>query len=509
MEEIEKTLTDQVMRISLSDIGSHHTKQPAKQRTRKTSATELSVNDISYSTYMKYLTNDNTPAKQLSGKMSQMVGCMEYFAQFRLSILKEFTKNNKLPVSGNRLQLSERIYFYFRKVYATYQVQRVFRGHLVRYAFRARGPGWKRLHECVNDTDCFTLDPIKDINPEHVYTHYDDKGFLYAFNINSLVAMQRAATNPAQIKNPYTRDIFTEAQVDTLNSCCILTHILFPSLEEENTRDYVQAIQLTWRETMYQKTKNARCKANRFLNPRLSRALNDRYHRLIGNFEITTQPDNTIDVHEREDYDTDYDSEDDDFIMNTIVRETNQRRQQEQRQTPQRRIALVDITHRIQSHRDPEIIEFLNVNLTRILPRLAELRSHVELQRADELFMAIDALGNYTNRAWLTDLTQNQLINLFVTISNQWRNMTPTRSQQCIAPFMDPFEYSGLFGGMQAREHLTRKVIMDSLLSAMEILVHTGISDEFRRMGAWQILQALVQVSYDANLALPWLNPNN
>jgi hypothetical protein len=67
------------------------------------------------------------------------------------------------------------------------KIQRVFRGHLVRYLGKLKGPGVK--NDCVNETDFYTLDNLKDIDKSQFYSFKDNDGFIYGFDICSLYNM--------------------------------------------------------------------------------------------------------------------------------------------------------------------------------------------------------------------------------------------------------------------------------------------------------------------------------
>ena len=106
---------------------------------------------------------------------------------YNVSQLKSICRFYKLKKSGNKKELIFRVYNYLKFSTFALKIQRVFRGHLVRYLDKLKGPGVRS--NCVNETDFYTLDNLKDLDKSQFYSFKDDDGFIYGFDICSLYNM--------------------------------------------------------------------------------------------------------------------------------------------------------------------------------------------------------------------------------------------------------------------------------------------------------------------------------
>lgn len=95
-------------------------------------------------------------------------------------------------------------------------LQRRWRERQAERRLNKRGP-WPRV-PAQNDADPFTLDDLADIPAEDVFSYRDQHGSVYAFRATHLA--HYAFNNPTTSgppKNPYTRDVIPEADVDRLH----------------------------------------------------------------------------------------------------------------------------------------------------------------------------------------------------------------------------------------------------------------------------------------------------
>ena len=126
--------------------------------------------------------------------------------KYKLPDLKKIAKQYKIKVTGTKPILIERIQFYFLQSKKSIQIQRVFRGNLVRILEKLRGKAWKNRSICVNETDFYTLDPINEIPNKYFFSYTDTCNFTYGFDIRSLVSY---ITQNATLQNPYNREIIS------------------------------------------------------------------------------------------------------------------------------------------------------------------------------------------------------------------------------------------------------------------------------------------------------------
>ena len=84
----------------------------------------------------------------------------------------------------------------------TIKIQKIFRGFLLRLLNKMRGEGWKNRIVCVNDSDFYSLEPLKEIPVENFFSFQIGK-FIYGCNILSLIHLMKTKM---VIKNPYNRE---------------------------------------------------------------------------------------------------------------------------------------------------------------------------------------------------------------------------------------------------------------------------------------------------------------
>ena len=125
------------------------------------------------------------------------------------------------------------------------------------------------------------------------------------------------------------------------------------------------------------------------------------------------------------------------------------------------------------------------------------------LLQVEQVFQDIDALGNYTDASWFTDLDWRLQCRFCVTLHDIWTNrlvLSPLVRRE-ICPTRDPF-----------RDVNTRdifRVPFETLciqnLDIITLFVRGGLSTSSRQLGASYVLCALTLVNTRAARALPWL----
>lgn len=146
------------------------------------------------------------------------------FAKYNYNVaqLKKIAKHYKLPVSGTKSQLTNIIFNFLQLSEKCVVIQRHVRGYFVRKVLAMRGPALKLKNRglCNNETDFFTLTPITEIPCSQFYSFKCPKGFIYGFDITSLVQMFLATSKNnrriSNIINPYNRDIISTAVYKSL-----------------------------------------------------------------------------------------------------------------------------------------------------------------------------------------------------------------------------------------------------------------------------------------------------
>ena len=155
--------------------------QPAKKHRRLIKLIELDYTIPIFSEYEKF-NNINYP----------------------VSFLKEICRNYKLKVSGNKPNLKARIYNFLHQTCNVLVIQKMYKGYLIRIYHKLLGPAFMNRSICTNDTDFFSLEPIKEI-PSYQFFSYKKNDSIWGFNILSIYNLfVKSPTD--MVLNPYTRE---------------------------------------------------------------------------------------------------------------------------------------------------------------------------------------------------------------------------------------------------------------------------------------------------------------
>lgn len=153
---------------------------------------------------------------------SDMITWDQYFKnkidlkKLKIVDLKEISRNYKLKVSGTKPILINRIdQFFLKEKYAT-TIQCYLRRYIIKMMVRLKGPALKNRSLCVNETDFYTLEPIKNIGFYDFFSYKDSENFTYGFDINSIGTL---LNKPGWSKNPYNRNKFP--YIVTKNVCVL------------------------------------------------------------------------------------------------------------------------------------------------------------------------------------------------------------------------------------------------------------------------------------------------
>lgn len=126
---------------------------------------------------------------------------------YNLSQLKDICKHHKLKISGNKLELYNRIYVFFELSNHIIKIQKIYRGFLFRKYVSLFGEGFYNRKVCINETDFLTGDNLTDIKYPQFISIKDDENHSYGFDMVSLHNLLiRSGLNT---QNPYTRQVLS------------------------------------------------------------------------------------------------------------------------------------------------------------------------------------------------------------------------------------------------------------------------------------------------------------
>lgn len=147
-----------------------------------------------------------------------------------LQVLKNTLRYNNCRVSGNKSTLIHRLREHYILVTRVIDIQRVFRGFLVRECERMRGPASKDCSMCNNTTDFQTMELLSFLPRERFFSYCDVSGFIYGFDIFSLITMFKCKR---KLINPYNREEMPFHVTQSLFSIYKKTIILYPNFLAE------------------------------------------------------------------------------------------------------------------------------------------------------------------------------------------------------------------------------------------------------------------------------------
>jgi len=119
--------------------------------------------------------------------------------------LKQICKYYKLHVTGNKQILTNVIYKHLFLSFNASIIQNFWRKHSAKRYARLHGPAQFKRELCVNETDFFTMDSIKDIPYTQFFSYKDTDNMIYGFDIMSLYNLIEKKED-VDVLNPYTRN---------------------------------------------------------------------------------------------------------------------------------------------------------------------------------------------------------------------------------------------------------------------------------------------------------------
>ena len=324
-------------------------------------------------------------------KMAKPIFKTDDLDKCKLPELKEIARQRGLRTSGKKEDLKQRIQENIRQHSKANMVQRTFRGHMARQWIRLKKTS---LTAPVNDTDFYTLEPVKEMEFLYYIDYVDEQNNMtYVFNINSLMNL---LAKTGSMSNPYTRDKLDVTLLHRMIRVIQLTYVLFPGSELINCCENTQ--------TQNVQTQNVQTAQTTFV---------------------------------------------------------------------------------------PALPLNPNTNYTTL---------------ANELFMKLDALGNYTNIGWFTRLNNTQLCLFIMRICHFW-NKIDRNLRRKICPRRNLFTIENL-GINSMDENRTIAETRELVIRIGETLVNDGIDAEHRMLGAMYFLTGLTVVSMEVRQELPWLYDN-
>ena len=199
--------------------------------------TNQPVSDNYYNNFSKYVLSNTNIIKPTMNEpaftYTQYKLNKLHIEKYKLTELKTVAKHYNLHISGNKNVVADRILSFFKKTASATFIQKHFRGNVVRLSRRLRGEGYNNYSKCVNECDFYTLEPLSEIPKIRFFSYTDEKGFIYGFDIVSLITLLKKTS---RIMNPYNREQIPYEICTSFLGLYQISRILFPYIfTEEST----------------------------------------------------------------------------------------------------------------------------------------------------------------------------------------------------------------------------------------------------------------------------------
>lgn len=191
--------------------------------------------------------------KRVNASQFKIVGYDNYEllckCNYNMNQLKIIAKHYQLKLSGNKQELLHRIYNSLKLgKYATI-IQSYYRRYLVNKFIHVRGDAVLNRAKCVNESDFYTLDDVKDIPIEAFVSIREvqcGNEYVYGFHLDSLHEYIKVQTQKedAEIENPYTRTAFQCDIIERVKQCIMTAKCLGYELEQPT--QVIHEIQQAW-----------------------------------------------------------------------------------------------------------------------------------------------------------------------------------------------------------------------------------------------------------------------
>lgn len=130
---------------------------------------------------------------------------------YTIKQLKEIASHYKIKVSSTlvKADIVHKIYNYFKHYDNAVVIQRAWRHYLLKQYNKLRGPARFQRRLCVNETDFFTMDDLKDIPYVQFYSFQDEDQMIYGFDMLSIYSLFHKGYDP-KTTNPYNRSLLAK-----------------------------------------------------------------------------------------------------------------------------------------------------------------------------------------------------------------------------------------------------------------------------------------------------------
>lgn len=368
------------------------------------------------------------------------------------AIIQKKYDYKKIKLSGTKSELRQSVYDFYHNTIHCIKIQLKFNRYLRRKLNKLRGPALNDRGICINETDFYSLDPIRDI-PNHQFFSYEEikqphfyndeiiesKSCYYGFDIASIYNL---ILNDNYVENEYglSRRTFFNESNNPYNRNKIPHNVI---------RDILKIIKLD---------------------------------RILNSKRIVTKSNKNKKIIRCQHY--------------TLVNNNNNLNNIE-----------YDNNNYVEEDSNPNMESGGSINIR--LPEDMLTPSQMFRQHVLRLFQIINALGHYSDPDWFTQLTHNQHVTFLRELIDIWNyraELSPQVRRTIFPPYGDPFPHYVLgWATHQFYIYLSPENIININLTVIERFITSASLEADRCLGSNFILCALTLVSIPAREALPWL----
>jgi len=186
--------------------------------------------NIVISGYPLLLENSNIPPPLITTETQETYDDIKN-SKLTIKQLKEYCKKYKQKLSGNKTELKERLLLFFTKISMAKKIQTAWRLYMLKRYNSAKGPARIKRDICLNDTDFFTTESMKNIHMSQFISFKDVDERVYGFNMLSLYNLYKKTNSDSEFKNPYNRNEISAANRENMFAILRLSKILKENVE--------------------------------------------------------------------------------------------------------------------------------------------------------------------------------------------------------------------------------------------------------------------------------------
>jgi len=148
--------------------------------------------------------------------------------EYKVNELKDICKHYGIKCGGTKPELKDRIYTHLIQSHFIKRIQRAVRRSFIRRHSRMSGPAYRDRSLCVNDSDFYSMEPMRDIPRNQFISFKDDTGMVYGFDVMSLYTYYGTELDNGHPvpSNPYNRMKFPPGLSRQMYRKIRLTNIL-------------------------------------------------------------------------------------------------------------------------------------------------------------------------------------------------------------------------------------------------------------------------------------------